>query len=77
MKVRATAVGYYGDRRRRVGEVFELVERTVGSADKRRTATVEDQFSKRWMEKVEEHVPVSKTSLSADASKSKRKANVI
>lgn len=38
IRVRATAIGYYGDMRRRVGDVF--------------TIDNEKQFSHKWMEKV-------------------------
>lgn len=54
MKVRATALGYYGDMRRKEGTVFDLVVRTVGDKEKRRTLTEEQQFSKVWMEKIDE-----------------------
>ncbi len=40
MKVRATKPGFYGLRRRRVGDEFEI--------------DAETQFSTRWMEKTEE-----------------------
>lgn len=39
MKVRATRLGYYDLRRRKIGEVFDIKS--------------EKQFSENWMEKVE------------------------
>lgn len=39
MKVRATQLGYYGNKRVYEGEVFELTDKK--------------QFSKKWMEEVE------------------------
>lgn len=54
MRVRATALGYYGDIRRKEGDVFDLVARTVGDKEKRRNLTVEQQFSETWMERIDE-----------------------
>jgi len=42
-KVRATAIGYYGDARRRPGDVFVLTDPR--------------HFSKRWMEQVSASTP--------------------
>ena len=50
MKVRATRTGYYGHKRRREGEVFDL------NPVKNKKGTVipaEAQFSDVWMEKVD------------------------
>lgn len=44
MKVRAISLGYYGERRRYPGEVFEI--------------KTEKEFSRNWMEKVSEDTPV-------------------
>lgn len=49
MKVRAKSLGYYGDRRRKEGEIFELVDRTVRGE----TVPAKSQFSDRWMEQVD------------------------
>ena len=40
MKVKAKELGYYNDKRRRVGEVFEVAG--------------DQAFSTKWMEKIEE-----------------------
>lgn len=58
MKVQATALGYYGDKRIREGQVFELIERTIGDKEKRRTITVDQQFSDKWMKKVDQDASV-------------------
>lgn len=47
LKVRATAVGYYDNERKRVGDVFELES--------------ERAFSRNWMEYVEAHTPLKTT----------------
>jgi hypothetical protein len=47
IRVRATQLGYYGEARRRVGDVFEI-------ADAR-------HFSKKWMVRVSEDTPQSRT----------------
>jgi len=59
MKVRATALGYYGHERRREGDVFVLepIKRIRKDKDgKAREVTImpEQQFSERWMEKVDQ-----------------------
>lgn len=56
MKVRATQLGYYGDRRRRVGEVFILKPfKRIGKDKKVMQITPEMQLSEHWMEKVSEN----------------------
>lgn len=40
MKVRATQLGYYGYARRRVGDIFDI--------------KTEKEFSKKWMEKLDD-----------------------
>ncbi len=57
MKVKATALGYYGDIRRKEGDEFVLVTRTVGDKDHRRTLTAEQQFSATWMERLDGPAP--------------------
>jgi len=59
MKVRAKELGYYDEKRRRPGEVFELEERegftrneNSGKATKK-VWSAEEQFSEKWMEKVD------------------------
>lgn len=58
MKVRATALGYYGHKRRQEGAEFELepIKRLRKQPDgsmKEITITPEQQFSQRWMERVD------------------------
>lgn len=65
LKVRAKALGYYGDIRRRQGDVFELVEREVGDKQHRRKLTVDQQFSENWMEKVDDSAKSERQSQSA------------
>lgn len=71
MKVIATQLGYYGIKRRREGDEFELVPVTGLVKDPKtdeltkRVITPEEQFSPKWMKKVE-----------AGASKSKGKGKV-
>lgn len=48
MKVRATRLGYYNHRRRREGDIFELLD--------------ENQFSKVWMERLDGETPKVKKS---------------
>ncbi len=63
MKVRAIKDGYYGHKRRRVGAVFMLAPITRMREDKKTgamkevTISPEQQFSTRWMEKVDAGVP--------------------
>ena len=62
MKVRATMLGYYGHKRRREGQEFELepIKRLRKQADgtmKEITISPEQQFSTRWMEKVDAGTP--------------------
>ena len=47
-------VGFYGSKRRRPGEEFTL---TPGRDSKGKEITVEDQFSARWMDKLEPEKP--------------------
>lgn len=49
MLVRATRPGYYGDKLRREGEVFELVTMENGAEP----VSAEKQFSKNWMEELD------------------------
>ena len=80
MKVRAKALGYYGDKRRKEGEEFELIERTVGDKEKRRKLSVDQQFSDIWMEKVGQPAngePESAPSKKPGRPPSARKSNVI
>lgn len=65
MKVRAKKLGYYDNKRRREGEVFELkpvkgkkkkAERNIGDL----VLTPEQQFSDLWMERVDGEAPVKK-----------------
>lgn len=51
MRVRATQTGYYGHKRRKAGEQFELtpLKNKDGSV-----TSVEQQFSSKWMEAVED-----------------------
>ena len=57
MKVRALAMGYFGHKRIREGEVFELKPIKVKEKDRKtkkiteRLITPEEQFSEIWMEK--------------------------
>lgn len=70
MKVRALELGYYGDKRRREGDVFVLRPykkyeqdehgRLKVDKDNRpvfKVIEAEKQFSARWMQKVEDSVP--------------------
>lgn len=69
-------VGYYGNRRIKEGEVFDLV--TVKGKDRNGnivTRKPEDQFSPKWMEKIDQKIikrepaqeqPELETSISAD-----------
>lgn len=57
MKVRATQLGYYGNHRRREGDVFVIKPKKGWKVDQqtgKKTEVVfsaEDQFSERWMER--------------------------
>ena len=54
LKVRAIKTGYFGGMLREAGAVFTITEQKVTDADgKERTMSVEEQFSTKWMEKVE------------------------
>jgi hypothetical protein len=66
MRVKATALGYYDHKRRRPGEVFELMpyEKTVNQhTGQKEVVTAEAQFSKRWMEKFEGKRHVSRQEM--------------
>jgi hypothetical protein len=52
MRVKATRIGYYGHRRRREGEVFDLAPRKILKDGKEVVLSPEQQFSNSWMEKV-------------------------
>jgi len=49
MKVRATKLGFYNNRKQREGTVFFLKERKLRG----KKLSAEDQFSELWMEKVD------------------------
>ena len=54
MKVKAIRDGYYNHKRRRVGEVFDLIEGKVkNERGEDEVLTAEKQFSKIWMKKIE------------------------
>lgn len=54
IKVMATRLGYYGNRRRREGDVFELIDLTGKDAEGNSIKiSAEKQFSSSWMKKVE------------------------
>lgn len=74
MKVRATRLGFYGDKRRRPGEIFELRDRERRG----KPYPAEEQFSKSWMERMDGPTPVQSTPEAPKAaSSSKRKSSVI
>ena len=50
-------IGFYGVKRRRPGQVFELVDRKKKDGS---TLKAKDQFSERWMEKVNKPGPKPK-----------------
>lgn len=53
MRVRATQQGYYGHKRIREGQVFNLVDRKyTGGPKKGEVMKAQQQFSEYWMEKV-------------------------
>lgn len=59
MKVRAKSLVYYGDMRRREGEVFELKPFKMKQKDgSMKEITAEMQFTDEVMEKVDERIPV-------------------
>lgn len=73
MKVRATQLGYYGDRRRKPGEIFELKDR-----DRRgKPYPAEEQFSETWMETVDGSNPAPSAPSKPATSSPKRKSSVI
>lgn len=58
MLVRATQLGYYDLKRKRVGEEFVLKAYKIKKQDgKIVTIEPEQQFSENWMEKVDEDAP--------------------
>lgn len=72
MKVRALQLGYYNDVRRREGDIFVLRDkkklkrddrgRTVRDRDGKpefKVISAEEQFSDRWMERVDQSVPAT------------------
>lgn len=73
MKVRATQLGYYKDKRRPPGEVFILkpYTRTIEELDpvtkfkvkKKIMVPAETQFSSVWMERVEQGVDVQQSKI--------------
>jgi hypothetical protein len=65
MRVRATALGYYGHKRRKEGQEFVLepIKRLRKDKDGNMREIVispEQQFSARWMERLDAPVPVGK-----------------
>lgn len=58
MKVQATQLGYYEHKRRREGDVFELVERKDRHG---KVMTVNQQFSSKWMKKVSDDTEKSES----------------
>lgn len=75
LRVRATKLGFYGGKRRYEGDVFELIDRPHRD---NKTLTAEQQFSKSWMEKLDDDQPdpTPKPTRSA-AAQTRRKSNVI
>lgn len=54
MKVKAIRDGYYNHKRRRAGEVFDLIEGKVkNDKGEEEILSAEKQFSKIWMKKIE------------------------
>jgi hypothetical protein len=67
MRVRAKAIpnqkysGYYDHKRRVAGEIFTLVPiKKAGKDGKLIIIAPENQFSSRWMEKVDKDIPAAK-----------------
>lgn len=58
IKVKATQLGYYEHKRRREGDVFTLVERKDRFG---KIMTAKQQFSSKWMKKVNEDTPESES----------------
>lgn len=78
MRVRAIQLGYYGDKRRRPGEEFDLVPRIIRGQE----WPPEKQFSKNWMERVDgqpaKAAPVQESaSEEPKADKKKKRSSVI
>lgn len=73
MKVRATALGYYKDKRRPPGEVFilkpykrkfeEIDPQTKFKVKREEIITADQQFSERWMERVEQDTNVHQSKI--------------
>jgi hypothetical protein len=85
MKVRALGkpyewVGYYDHLRRRGGDVFILkpittIKKNKETGEVRKiTIAPEQQFSKRWMEKVDDTAPLTKPASSKDLGKADARA---
>lgn len=63
IKVRAKELGYYDLKRRRIGDVFELVDKKGHRREGNGklipiVIKAEDQFSEKWMERVDDSVPI-------------------
>ena len=56
IKVRATKMGYYDDKRRRTGDVFLIRAPYAGEDDAGIPITI-NEFSKKWMERVAGDTP--------------------
>jgi hypothetical protein len=73
MKVRATALGYYKDKRRPPGEVFilkpykrsfeEIDPSTKFKVKKQVIVSADEQFSENWMERVEQQTDVQQSKI--------------
>ena len=61
-----TFIGFYGNQRRRPGDVFDLVD-VVKKADGKEKviATAESFFSDKWMDRVEPEKPAKKVRAKA------------
>ena len=67
MRVRATQLGYYGHKRRKEGAEFVLepikrIRKDKDGNPREITISPEQQFSERWMERVDPIVPKEKKS---------------
>ena len=56
MKVKATRFGYYGHAKRKPDSIFELKPYKDSQG---KIVSTEQQFSSRWMEKVDDATPVT------------------
>lgn len=66
VRVKKDMTGYYGHKRRRNGEVFDIVgSHTVKRKDKygKVTEVKVDDFSSKWMEKVKVNQPVAEVTV--------------